>query len=92
MSNPRLNQASAALEVQHLSMLDASVVDLTSTDVTLTKQTRAVFVGGAGTLKVIMASGKTVTFTGVLAGAYLPLAVTKVFKTGTSATNIMALF
>lgn len=73
-------------------MLDALNVDLTSTDQTLTKQTRKLFIGGAGTLKVTMASGKTLTFTGVLAGSYLDLAVTKVFKTGTTATNIVALF
>lgn len=85
-------QAIAAQSVQHLSMIDAAAVDLSSTDVTFTRQTRALFVGGTGTLKVIMASGRTVTLTGVLSGAWLPLGVLKVFKTGTSATNIVALF
>lgn len=85
-------QALAARDLEALSMIDATAIDLSSTDVTLTKQTRAVFVGGTGALKVVMASGRTVTLTGVLAGAWLPIGVTKIFKTGTTATNITALF
>lgn len=74
------------------AMIDAEVVDISSTDHVMTKPTRELFIGGAGTLKVIMASGKTVTFTGVVAGSRLPLDVTTVVRTGTSATNMMALF
>lgn len=53
---------------------------------------RALFVGGAGTLKVDTAGGETgVTFTAVPAGSTIALSVTKVYATGTSATAIVAL-
>lgn len=54
--------------------------------------TRAVYVGGAGDLKVTMASGTTLTLEGVLAGSVLPIQVQQIFATGTDATNIHALF
>lgn len=62
-----------------------------STD--LTVATRAVYVGGAGTLKVDFAGGETaVTFTGVTAGSILPIRVSRIYATGTSATYIIALW
>jgi hypothetical protein len=51
-----------------------------------------VYVGGAGNLKVTMASGTTLTLEGVLAGSILPIQVQQIFATGTDATNIHALF
>jgi hypothetical protein len=39
-----------------------------------------------------MASGNSLTLTGVTAGSVLPLRVTKVKSTGTTATNIAALW
>ncbi len=51
----------------------------------------ALFVGGAGNLAVVTAGGDSVTFTGVLAGTVLNIAVTKVMSTGTTATNITGL-
>lgn len=50
------------------------------------------FIGGAGNLRVLTAGGDDVTFTGVLAGSFLPVQVTRVFSTGTTATNIVALW
>lgn len=50
------------------------------------------FIGGAGNLRVLTAGGDDVTFTGVLAGSFLPVQVTRVFSTGTTATNIIALW
>ena len=52
---------------------------------------RALFVGGAGALAVIDGSGAAVTLTGVVAGTVLPLEVSRVKATGTTATNIVAL-
>lgn len=54
--------------------------------------TRAVYIGGAGTLKVDMVSGGTVTFTGLLAGTLLPVQVVRIYATGTTATSIIALY
>lgn len=53
---------------------------------------KALFVGGAGTLKVDLVGGTTVTFTGVVAGSYLRLRARRVYATGTTATNIVALY
>lgn len=65
-------------------------VAVTTSDSTVLTTTRALFVGGAGNLSVVMSSGTTVTLTGVIAGSWIPLRVTKVKATGTTATNIAA--
>ena len=58
----------------------------------LTHAARALFVGGAGDVKVDTLGGDTVTFTGVLAGSILPVRILKVYATGTTATNIVAVY
>lgn len=68
----------------------AAVTPNDSTD--LTTSSRYVFVGGAGALKVNLVSGTTLTLTGVTAGTVLPLRVSRVWATGTTATNIAVLF
>jgi len=64
----------------------------TSDTVDLTNVSRFLFVGGAGNLVVIMQDGTTVTLTGIAAGTLLPLAVSRVKATSTTATNILALW
>lgn len=63
-----------------------------SNTVDLTNITTGIFVGGAGTLKVDMPGTSAYTFTSVAAGVYLPLRVKRVYSTGTTATNITALY
>lgn len=50
------------------------------------------YVGVTGDLKVTTAGGDDVVFTGVLAGSFIPVQVLRVFSTGTSAANIVALW
>lgn len=50
------------------------------------------YIGGAGNLRVLTAGGDDVTLNGVLAGSYVPIQVQRVFATGTSATNIVAIW
>ena len=50
------------------------------------------YIGGAGNLKVTTAGGDEVTFSSVLAGSFLPVQVVRVWATGTTATNIIALW
>jgi len=57
----------------------------------LSDVTRAIFIGGAGNLSVVMLSGDTVTLTGVQPGMIYPLRVTTVRATGTTATGIVGL-
>jgi hypothetical protein len=52
---------------------------------------RALYVGGTGDLKVDTAGGDTVTFSGVTAGSFIPVMVSRVYATGTTATNILSL-
>jgi hypothetical protein len=61
--------------------------DTTALDPTPT----GLYVGVTGDVTVITARGTTVTFTAVPAGSILPIRVTHVKATGTSATDIVAL-
>ena len=55
-------------------------------------ETRGLWIGSTGTLKVDLVSGSTVTFTAVPAGCELKIQVTRVYLTGTSADSIVALY
>ncbi len=50
------------------------------------------YIGGAGNVRVLTEGGNDVTFNGTLAGSYFPIQVLKVFATGTTATNIIAIW
>lgn len=53
---------------------------------------KGIYVGVAGNLRVTLAGGDTVTFTGIAAGTVHPLAVKRVFATQTTATDIVAVY
>ncbi len=61
------------------------------TDIT-PRNIRALYVGGAGNVAVITSKGETVTFSSVQTGTVLPIRVRQVLSSGTSATNILALY
>ena len=64
----------------------------TPSDATLLQTTKALYVGGAGNVTVKMAGdGVNILFTAIPAGTVLPIAVTQVRATGTTATAIVAL-
>jgi hypothetical protein len=52
---------------------------------------RALFVGSGGNIAVTMASGAAVTFTGVISGSILPIRVSRVKSTATTATSIISI-
>jgi hypothetical protein len=64
---------------------------ITKSDTTVIPTTRAVWVGGAGDLAVVMNRGETITFTGVPAGTLMPIQVTKVLA-ATTATSMTAMY
>ena len=70
-----------------------SAVAVTPSDtVDLTYVSRALWVGGtSGTITAIMADGTTVLFSGVPTGTLLPIRVSRVKATGTTATLIVAI-
>ena len=52
---------------------------------------RALYIGVTGNVKVTMPDGTAVTFTGAPVGV-LPVKARRVWSTGTTATNIVALY
>ena len=50
------------------------------------------YIGGAGAVKVTTLGGDAVTFSAVPAGTFMPIQVLRVWATGTTATNILALW
>lgn len=53
---------------------------------------RAIYVGTAGHVAVQMAGGQSVTFSNVAAGAILAVRARRVMATGTTASNLVALW
>lgn len=54
---------------------------------------RALYIGGAGNIVLVRPQdGVAVTFSGVLAGTFLPCYALRVNSTNTTATNIVALY
>lgn len=53
---------------------------------------RSLYVGVTGNIQLITLGGNTVTFVGIQAGTVLPIRTSRVGSTGTTATNILALF
>lgn len=92
---PETVMIKTALLLQDLSAIlqpNASAGAVTPNNVTnLPATTKALWVGGAGAISVEI-GGATVVFAAVPAGTRLPIAVTRVNATGTTATNIVALY
>lgn len=59
--------------------------------VDLSETTRALYVGTAGSIAAVMASGASVTFGSIASGTVLPVRVTRVLATGTTASAILGL-
>lgn len=84
----------AASEDMYTSYLDAySVTSNDSTDLP-NGVSRAIYVGGAGTIACQMATGNTVSFTVPTnaTGFVLPFRIKRILATGTTATAIVALY
>jgi len=64
---------------------------VTPSDTTVLYTTRALYVGSAGNVAVADLNGN-VTYSNVGAGSILPIQVTKVLATGTTAANIVAMY
>lgn len=72
---------------------NAAAVDLSSTDATIAPPSRGIYVSGAGDVKVDLVGGQTgITFAAVPAGSILPVQVSKIYKTGSTATSMVVLW
>jgi hypothetical protein len=66
------------------------VFDVVPSDtVDLQEITRALYIGGAGNVRVAAKYGGTVTYKNVAAGQRLPIRAVRVLATGTTATSII---
>ena len=63
-----------------------------SDSVNLTQPSRAIYVGVGGDISVEMLDGGTQVFVGVVTGSLLPLQVTRVNSTDTTATDMVSVF
>ena len=63
-----------------------------SDTVDLRAVSRALYVGTTGNVVVVMQNGDVVTFTGVPAGAILPIRAKRVNSTNTTASTILSLY
>ena len=68
-------------------------VAVTPSDSTVIGRTKGLYIGVTGSLVVTFAADQsTGTFVSVIGGSIYPFAVTQVKATGTTATNIVALY
>jgi hypothetical protein len=66
---------------------------VTKSDATILPTTRGLYIGTTGDVAVTMArTGAAIVFTAVPGGVILPIRVTQVLSTGTTASNIVALW
>ncbi len=67
--------------------------DVTPSDSTdLATSARSLWIGAAGDVRLTTVGGDTVTFVGCTGGSLLPVRAARVHATGTTATNIIALW
>jgi hypothetical protein len=60
--------------------------------VDLTNIARALYIGTGGDVKITTAGGDTVTLNDVQGGSILPIRTKRVFSTGTTASNMVAIY
>ncbi len=56
------------------------------------KSGSVLYIGTGGDLKVLTVGNDEITFTNIQDGSFLPVQVLRVFSTGTTASNILALW
>jgi hypothetical protein len=61
-------------------------------DADLAEDTRGLYVGVSGDVKVDLVGGTTVTFVNLAAGVIHPIRARRVYATGTSATSIIGAY
>lgn len=62
-----------------------------SDTIDLPEITRALYVGGAGAISLVLASGASLTLSGAASGSILPLRVRQVRASATTATGLIGL-
>ena len=73
-------------------MFPAGAVAVVPSDSANLTNPAVIYVGGAGAVKVTTTNGDVATFSGVNAGTTIPVQVLRVWSTGTTATNMIAIY
>jgi hypothetical protein len=84
-SSAYLSSASMSYPAEHAEAVTPS----DSTDLAVVS--RALYVGSGGNVAVVMASGAAVTFVGLATGSILPVRVSRVKSTATTASSILSI-
>ena len=82
----------AILQQQHAhgTLVYPSDTETLQQDLNTSNRTTCLYVGVGGDVRVLTVGGDDVTFVGVPSGSFMPVWVTKVFATGTTASSILA--
>jgi hypothetical protein len=75
-----------------LSAPTGDLVAVTPNDSTDIELTRGLYVGSGGAIKVDTQRDQAVTLPGLLTGVVYPFRVTRVYSTGTDASDIFAIY
>lgn len=78
------------LQHAHGALVTPSDTETLQEDLSTNNKSSCLFVGVGGDVRVLSAGGDDVVFAGVPSGCFMPVHVTKVFATGTTASSILA--
>lgn len=78
------------LQHAHGTLVYPSDTETLQEDLSTSNRTTCLYVGIGGDVRVLTAGGDDVTFYGLPSGSFVPVWVTKVFATGTTAASILA--
>lgn len=82
-----------ALDCDHTAPARWAVAVIPSDTVSFNKYpTRALWVGTGGNMSIVMADGNTAVFANVPGGTLLPVAAMRVNATGTTTSNVLAVY
>ena len=83
---------SGAFRTANATVAAHGAASVTLSDSATIPNTRSLYIGVSGDVKVTMADGQTVTFKNTNSGVDLPVQRKKKKKNGTTATDIIALY
>ena len=73
-------------------MFPGGAATFTNSDTVNLATPSVIYVGGAGSVRVLTAQGDDVTFAGMLPGTVVPVQVIRVFATSTTATSLLRIY
>lgn len=83
---PNINNRAYGTAIDAKAVTPSDTVDLPD------GPSRALYIGGSGNVSLITGGGTVITFNGLNSGYVLPLEVVRVRATGTTASNLIAIY